>query len=214
LQCGGISGPAIFGGLIQSGKPSALFVGYAIGAVLMIGAGIIELWLGIEAAGREMEDIAAPLSAREAEKGLGEEADMFTLGRDRRIVRTTQAHEALVGRRVADVMVRDPVTVSLELPREQWATLAVRDRMHPVDRSLVVDAEEPLSEALRDLARTDVHRALVSDHGHLHSLLSMTDVARTFEVLAGEDIGYIGGTPHSRFTKAAPTAASGDGSKS
>jgi len=253
---GGISGPAIFGGLIQSGKPSALFVGFALGALLMIGAGLVELWLGVEAAGRELEDIAAPLSAREAEKELGENADMFTLGRDRRIVRTTQADAALTGRRVADVMVRDPMTVSddmpldrfiddvfltqrhtaypvlgakgdviglltvrdvLELPREQWATLVVRDRMHPVDDSLVIDADEPLAEALRDLARTDIHRALVSDHGHLHSLLSMTDVARTFEVLAGEDIGYIGGTPHGRFSQAQETptgAAAGDGSES
>jgi CBS domain containing-hemolysin-like protein len=250
---GGISGPAIFGGLIQSGKPSALFVGYAIGALLMIGAGLMELWLGIEAAGRELEDIAAPLSAREAEK---EEGDMFTIGRDRRILRATQAETALAGRTVADVMMRDPVTVSddmpldrfiddvflshrhtaypvlgasgdviglltvrdvLELQREQWATMVVRDRMHPVDGSLVVDAEESLGEALRDLARTDIHRALVSDHGHLHSLLSMTDVARTFEVLAGEDIGYIGGTPHGWFSTAAKTpagTAAGDGSKS
>src|SRR5262249_11985484 len=106
---GGISGPAIFGGLIQSGKPSALFVGFALGAVLMIGAGIMELWLGVEAAGRELEDIAAPLSARDAEKELGEESDSFTLGRDRRIMRVTQADAALAGRRVADVMVRDPV---------------------------------------------------------------------------------------------------------
>jgi len=254
---GGISGPAIFGGLIQSGKPSALFVGFALGAVLMIGAGLVELWLGIEAAGRELEDIAAPLSAREAERELGEEADMFTLGRDRRVVRTTQADTALVGRTVADVMVRDPVTVSddmaldrfiddvflthrhtaypvlaasgqiiglltvrdvLDLPRAQWAALTVRDRMLPVERSLVVDVEESLSDALRDLARTDVHRALVSDHGHLHSLLSMTDVARTFEVLAGEDIGYLGGTPRARFAAASPAHAGatsrGNGSQS
>ena len=250
---GGISGPAIFGGLIASGKPSALFVGFALGAVLMIGAGLVELWLGVEAAGRELEDIAAPLSAREAER---EASDMFTLGRDRRVVRATRAQEALAGRRVADVMVRDPVTVNddlqldrfiedvflthrhtaypvvgtrgdviglltvrdvLELPREQWGTLAVRDRMLPVERSLVVDAEEPLDEALRDLARTEVHRALVSDHGHLHSLLSMTDVARTFEVLAGEDIGYIGGTPHGRFSPAERETAgapAGDGGES
>ncbi len=253
---GGISGPAIFGGLIQSGKASALFVGLALGAVLMIAAGLVEVFLGVECAGRELEDIAAPLSAREAEKELGEEADAFTLGRDRRMVRTTRADAALAGRRVADVMVRDPVTVSddlpldafiddvflthrhtaypvlaaggrvvglltvrdvLELPREQWAQLRVRDRMLPVERSLVVDSEEPLSEALRDLARTDVHRALVSDHGRLHSLLSMTDVARTYEVLAGEDIGYIGGTPHGRFSAATPThatTASGNGSES
>jgi MFS family permease/CBS domain-containing protein len=243
---GGITGPAIFGGLIQSGRASALFIGLALGAVLMIGAGIVEIFLGVECAGRELEDIAAPLSAREAEKERGEEADMFTLGRDRRVVRATKAQAALTGRRVANVMVRDPVTVSddmplnafiddvflthrhtaypvlgssgevvglltvrdvLELPRDQWSQLTVRDRMLPVERSLVVDAEEPLSDALADLARTEVHRALVSDHGHLHSLLSMTDVARTFEVLAGEDVGYLGGTPRRRFSAAQPTPA-------
>jgi len=243
---GGISGPAIFGGLIQSGRPSALFVGFALGAVLMIGAGLVELWLGIEAAGRELEDIAAPLSAREAEQELGEEGDQFTLGRNQRIIRTTRAQQALQGRRVADVMVRDPVTVNdemsvrefiddvflthrhtaypvtaaggeiigivsvrevLELPREQWDSLHVRDRMHPVESSLVIDSESPLGDALRDLARTDVHRALVSDHGRLHSLLSMTDVARVFEVLTGEDIGYLGGAPRGSYAAGTPTAA-------
>jgi MFS family permease/CBS domain-containing protein len=244
---GGISGPAIFGGLIQSGRPSALFVGFALGAVLMIGAGLIELIFGVECAGRELEDIAAPLSAREADQEPGEEADMFTLGRDRRVVRTGAAQRALAGRRVADVMVRDPVTVAdyvpldrfiddvflthrhtaypvlgaggevvglltvrdvLELPRDEWPELTVRDRMLPVERSLVVEADEPLDEALRDLAGTEVHRALVSDQGHLHSLLSMTDVARTFEVLAGEDIGYLGGAPRGRFSAAGPAKAS------
>jgi MFS family permease/CBS domain-containing protein len=239
---GGISGPIIFGGLIQSGKPSALFLGYVLGAVLMIGAGIVEAVLGVECAGRELEDIAAPLSAREAEKELGEDADSFTLGREQRVVRAARAQEALTGRRVADVMVRDPVTVRddmsleefiddvflthrhtaypvvagageiigivsvrdvLELPRPDWRGLVIRDRMLSVEESLVVDADEPLSKAIRDLARTEVHRALVKDHGHLHSLLSMTDAARVFEVLAGEDIGYLGGAPRQQFAAAA-----------
>jgi CBS domain-containing protein len=110
---------------------------------------------------------------------------------------------AATGQVAGLVTVRDV----LALPRDQWPGLTVRDRMLPLERSLVVDAQEPLSEALRDLARTDVHRALVSDHGHLRSLLSMTDVARTFEVLAGEDIGYLGGTPRQRFSAAQPASA-------
>lgn len=80
----------------------------------------------------------------------------------------------------------------------QWAGLSVRDRMQPLAQALVLDSEAPLGEALRDLARTEVHRALVRDHRPLHPLLSMTDAARVFEVLAGEDIGYLGGTPHGR----------------
>jgi CBS domain-containing protein len=243
---GGISGPIIFGALIQTGKASALFAGFALGAVLMIGAGLVEIFLGVECAGRELEDIAAPLSQREAEKEQGEEADQFTLGRAQRVVWTTRAKETLGGRRVADVMVRDPVTVRddlpleqfiddvflthrhtaypvaagrgdivgivsvrdvLELPRAEWGGLTVRDRMLSVEQSLIVDADEPLGDALRDLARTEVHRALVNDHGQLHSLLSMTDVARVFEVLAGEDIGYLGGAPRQRFAAAAPSGS-------
>jgi len=97
----------------------------------------------------------------------------------------------------------------LELPREQWEELHVRDRMHSAESSLVIDSESPLSDAFRDLARTDVHRALVSDHGRLHSLLSMTDVARVFEVLAGEDVGYLGGVPHGSVEAGKATVAPG-----
>src|SRR5512142_2907281 len=76
---------------------------------------------------------------------------------------------AATGQVIGLVTVRDV----LALPRDQWPGLTVRERMIPTERSLVLDSEEPLSDALRDLARSDVHRALVSDHGHLHSLLSM-----------------------------------------
>jgi CBS domain containing-hemolysin-like protein len=105
----------------------------------------------------------------------------------------------------------------LELPRKAWTGLSVRDRMQALDQALVIDSDTPLSEAMRDLARTEVHRALVKDHGHLHSLLSMTDAARVFEVLAGEDIGYLGGAPRGRFAGARPAAAGaarGNGSDS
>jgi MFS family permease len=81
---GGISGPAIFGELIQTGSATALFLGYALAAVLMIAAGLVEVAIGVEAAGRELEDIAKPLSAHEAERERGEEEDAFTYGRDDR----------------------------------------------------------------------------------------------------------------------------------
>jgi hypothetical protein len=38
-------------------------------------------------------------------------------------------------------------------------------------------------------------------HGEICGLLSMTDAARMFEVLAGEDAGYIGGAPTRRFAR-------------
>jgi hypothetical protein len=70
---GGTLGPVIFGRLIEAGSTGAVFVGYVIGAALMIVAGIVELVLGVEAAGRDLEDIAKPLTAQDAEaEGLEE----------------------------------------------------------------------------------------------------------------------------------------------
>jgi MFS family permease len=79
---GGFGGPLLFGALIESGDPDAIFVGYLIGAVVMIIGGIIQATMGVEAAQRDLEDIAPPLSATEEElEEPGEEADPYTLGR-------------------------------------------------------------------------------------------------------------------------------------
>lgn len=59
---GGVAAPFIFGLLIQTGSRSALFYGYLAGAGLMIGAGLVEAWIGVRAERTSLEDIAAPLS--------------------------------------------------------------------------------------------------------------------------------------------------------
>ena len=41
-------------------------VGYYIGAVLMIGGGIVEAFLGVKAEGQSLESIAQPLTAADA----------------------------------------------------------------------------------------------------------------------------------------------------
>jgi MFS family permease len=68
---GGISGPLLFGKLVQSGEAGQVFYGYVLGAALMIAAGIVQAVLGIEAAGKHLEDIAKPLSAEAAEEAEG-----------------------------------------------------------------------------------------------------------------------------------------------
>lgn len=65
---GGISGPIIFASLVSSGVPWDTAVAFAIGAVLMILAGIVELIFGVKAERRSLEDIATPLSAASAPK--------------------------------------------------------------------------------------------------------------------------------------------------
>ena len=58
---GGIIGPILFGQFIEEGIDAVVF-GYFIGAVLMIGAGLVEAFLGVDAENKSLEDIATPLS--------------------------------------------------------------------------------------------------------------------------------------------------------
>ena len=77
---GGFGGPLLFGALIESGEPDQIFLGYVVGAVVMIVGGIIQATMGVEAAGRDLEDIAPPLSATGDEiEEPGEEADPYTV---------------------------------------------------------------------------------------------------------------------------------------
>ncbi|MHB8241468.1 MAG: MFS transporter [Solirubrobacteraceae bacterium] len=63
---GGIVGPLLFAHLIESGKLSHVFVGFAIGAVAMILGGVAELLFGVKAEGQSLESIAKPLTVEDA----------------------------------------------------------------------------------------------------------------------------------------------------
>jgi MFS family permease len=77
---GGFGGPLLFGALIQSGEPGQIFVGYLVGAAVMIFGGIVQATLGVEAAQRDLEDIAPPLSVQGAElEEAGEDRDPYTV---------------------------------------------------------------------------------------------------------------------------------------
>ncbi len=73
---GGISGPLLFGALIDQASESKdithLAVGYFIGAALMVIGGLVEAFLGVKAEGQSLESIAQPLTAEEAHQGGGE----------------------------------------------------------------------------------------------------------------------------------------------
>ncbi|MGE5137773.1 MAG: MFS transporter [Gemmatimonadota bacterium] len=62
-QCFGALGPVFYGHLIGNGNdPFKLFIGYLIGAAVMVVGGVVEIVLGIAAEGKALEDIARPLS--------------------------------------------------------------------------------------------------------------------------------------------------------
>jgi MFS family permease len=60
---GGVAAPWIFGLLVGTGDAGAVASGYAVGAVLMIIAGGVALWLGVDAECKPLESVAAPLSS-------------------------------------------------------------------------------------------------------------------------------------------------------
>jgi MFS family permease len=60
---GGIVGPTLFGALIDTGSRAEIFWGYAIGGGLMIGAAVMEAWLGLASERRPLEEVAPPLSS-------------------------------------------------------------------------------------------------------------------------------------------------------
>lgn len=60
---GGSAAPLVFGALIQSGSSWYVSAGYAFAALLLIVAAVTEFRIGIDAEGKSLESIAAPLSS-------------------------------------------------------------------------------------------------------------------------------------------------------
>ncbi len=61
---GGVGAPLLFAWIIGMGSTTALFMGYLVGAALMIFAAAMEAWIGVAAERRSLEYIAAPLSSK------------------------------------------------------------------------------------------------------------------------------------------------------
>jgi MFS family permease len=64
---GGAVGPLYFGRVVDGGNEDALFVAFAITAVLMCIAALVEWFLGVRAERKHLEDVAEPLSAEAVE---------------------------------------------------------------------------------------------------------------------------------------------------
>jgi len=66
----GALGPVLYGHLIGDGSdPGKLFIGYLLGAAVMVLGGLVEVFLGVDAENKSLEDVATPLSAVRAGSG-------------------------------------------------------------------------------------------------------------------------------------------------
>jgi MFS family permease len=63
---GGLAAPALFGALIATHSRAALFAGYTLGALLMLGGAAVAWFLGVDAERRSLEELALPLSPSRA----------------------------------------------------------------------------------------------------------------------------------------------------
>ena len=61
---GGIIGPLLFGNFIESGDRGLVGLGFLLAAGIMAIGGIAEIFLGVDAEGKSLEDIAAPITAQ------------------------------------------------------------------------------------------------------------------------------------------------------
>src|SRR5829696_4886707 len=60
---GGVASPWLFGMLIGTGERGEVFLGYLLGAGLMVAAALVELAIGIKAERQPLEQVARPLSS-------------------------------------------------------------------------------------------------------------------------------------------------------
>jgi MFS family permease len=72
MGAGGFVAPVLFGVLIETGSRGAVMVGYAIGATLVIVAGLLALRYAADAECKPLEEVAPPLSSDIGSTGIGD----------------------------------------------------------------------------------------------------------------------------------------------
>ena len=68
---GGITGPLLFSSLVSTGKVGDTVIAFVVGASLMVLAGLVEVFLGVKAERKGLEEIASPLTATEEPPQVG-----------------------------------------------------------------------------------------------------------------------------------------------
>ncbi|MBI5716957.1 MAG: MFS transporter [Burkholderiales bacterium] len=64
---GGFAAPALFGALIETGSRANVFMGYALGAALVVGAALVAWRWAVDAECKPLEEVAPPLGAADGD---------------------------------------------------------------------------------------------------------------------------------------------------
>ncbi len=68
-----------------------------------------------------------------------------------------------------------------QVPREDWQTKTVADVMAPLDETLVVGPETPMTTVLERMRESETHRALVAHEREVLGIISGTDITRRLD---------------------------------
>ncbi len=132
----GVTGRLLFGNMIATGQSSVIAIGFFIGAVVMALGGFGEVFLGVRAEGVELENIAKPLTAADAEQQRAGRAPAGPARQEARTApRTLGAHEREAMRlreRAEEEQSRAAEHRATALQLQADATVAARDddRIH------------------------------------------------------------------------------------
>jgi MFS family permease len=201
---GGITGPLLFGNLINSGKVSEVATGFFIGAVVMGIGGAAALAFAVPAEGKSLESIAEPLTAEDAEGAAGN---------DRR-----PAERSVAGSR--RVRLRPGPGRSLGWP---GMPLPAQRPTTPPDREVEAIVRE-LRERGAATRRSDLRRAVGARQwgpGRFSTSLRLAEqqgqarrIARTRYEVARRDAASEQGSPSAATPPAGPTSnAPGEGTR-
>ena len=135
---GGITGPYLFGKMIESGKESQVAIAFFIGAGIMAIGGIVELFLGVRAEQESLEDIAKPLTAEDAEReeGAPDREEAPSRDREAAAARARQRRYRLGPGQTSSspgMFVSAPTRVELE-PEVSTIERVLADRDEPAER--------------------------------------------------------------------------------
>jgi MFS family permease len=152
---GGITGPLLFGRLIGSGSKGEVAVAFLIGGGVMALGGLAEIVLGVQAEGKQLEDIAKPLTVADA-KGAGTSAAHTSeTGSDYEHDSTSRGDEPDAS----------PQSNRGRHHRERDAEGRARAAEHPAaaHKHLAADDQTPEQAGLGLISRHDEERAAFAD---------------------------------------------------
>jgi hypothetical protein len=144
---GGITGPLLFGHLIESGSADQVATGFFIGAAAMALGGVAELLFGVRAEGKSLEDIAKPLTAEEAEAEFGsrQAGAPAAAAPPARAARSRDLRGLRRFRPGPGTSFYSPGMVGTAGASSRYRAMAAADRVREIEAIAVIVAEGPLT---------------------------------------------------------------------